>query len=210
MPLADVRVEAAAESRPSLCERRLIHIPLSLIINCLNRFHRHLRSGFQRLPRKTRGCYTFAASLGAFHCWCHRWLQNATLPLLAVPYRCRVLNSVTAGHQLARRAIAHQVVAVCATSLACLVLGVETALAVAAGGGAVTAGAALSAAWSLRRGVVPSGVALARMFVGVALKWCLVFILFSLGLLLWRLPALPLLVGVLVALAAQFVAMARR
>jgi F0F1-type ATP synthase assembly protein I len=123
---------------------------------------------------------------------------------------CRVLNSVTAGRRLARRAIAHQVIAVCATSLACLALGVESALAVLVGGSAVTTGAALSAAWSLRRGVVPSGVALARMFVGVVLKWCLVFILFSLGLLLWRLPALPLLVGVLVALAAQFVAMARR
>ncbi len=68
----------------------------------------------------------------------------------------------------------------------------------------------MSAAWSLRLDVVSSGVALARMVVGVVLKWCLVFILFSLGLLLWRLPALPLLVGVLVALAAQFVAMARR
>lgn len=123
---------------------------------------------------------------------------------------CRVLNSVTAGRRLARRAIAYQGVAVCATSLACLVLGVESALAVLVGGGAVTSGAALSAAWSLRRGVVPSGVALARMFIGVVLKWCLVFTLFSLGLLLWRLPALPLLVGVLVALAAQFVAMARR
>jgi ATP synthase protein I len=123
---------------------------------------------------------------------------------------CRVLNSVTAGRRLARRAIAHQVIAVCATSLACLALGVESALAAFVGGGAVTTGAALSATWSLRRGVVPSGVALARMFVGVVLKWCLVFILFSLGLLLWRLPALPLLAGVLAALAAQFVAMARR
>lgn len=98
----------------------------------------------------------------------------------------------------------------CATSLVCLALGVESALAVLVGGGAVTLGAALSAGWSLRRDVVPSGVALARMFAGVVLKWLLVFTVFSLGLLLWRLPALPLLVGVLVALAAQFVAMAKR
>jgi ATP synthase protein I len=123
---------------------------------------------------------------------------------------CCVLNPVTAGRRLARRAITYQVIAVCATSLACLAVGVESALALLVGGAAVTAGAGMSAAWSLRLDVVSSGVALARMVVGVVLKWCLVFILFSLGLLLWRLPALPLLVGVLVALAAQFVAMARR
>ncbi len=121
-----------------------------------------------------------------------------------------MLNSVAAGRRLARRAITYQAIAVCAASLVCLALGVESALAVLAGGGAVTLGAALSAGWSLRRDVVPSGVALARMFGGVVLKWVLVFTVFSLGLLLWRLPALPLLVGVLVALAAQFVAMARR
>lgn len=134
----------------------------------------------------------------------------AVPPLLAIYRVPRVLNSVAAGRRLARRAIAYQGVALCAASLVCLALGVESALAVLAGGGAVTLGAALSAGWSLRRDVVPSGVALARMFGGVILKWLLVFTVFSLGLLLWRLPALPLLAGVLVALAAQFVAMVRR
>ncbi len=89
-------------------------------------------------------------------------------------------------------------------------MGPESALAVFVGGAAVTAGAGLSSVWALRGGVVSSGVALARMFVGVVLKWCVVFIMLSMGLLLWRLPGLPLVVGVLVALAVQFVAMARR
>lgn len=124
--------------------------------------------------------------------------------------RCRVLNSVAAGRRLARRATVYQAVAVCAAALLCLALDVESALAVAVGGGAITLGAALSAAWSLRQDVVPSGVALARLVGGVVLKWCLVFTLFSAGLLLWRLPALPLLAGVLLALVAQFAAMARR
>lgn len=119
-------------------------------------------------------------------------------------------NSVAAGRRLARRATAHQVVAVVAAALACLALGIESTLAVALGGGAVTLGAALSATWSLRPEVVPSGVALARMVGGVVLKWCVFFLLFSAGLLLWRLPALPLLAGVLIALAAQFVAVVRR
>lgn len=162
------------------------------------------------MPLKTPHCYTFAASRGAFRCRFHSWCRIAIPPLLAIYRVPRVLNSVAAGRRLARRAIAYQVVAVCAASLVCLALGVESALAVLAGGGAVMLGAALSAGWSLRRDVVPSGVALARMFGGVVLKWLLVFTVFSLGLLLWRLPALPLLAGVLVALAAQFVAMVRR
>jgi F0F1-type ATP synthase assembly protein I len=160
-------------------------------------------------PQKPRLLY-FCGFAGRFSLLVTLLVPDRSLVASRHSTGCRVLNSVTAGRRLARRAIAHQAIAVCATSLACLALGVESALAVLVGGGAVTAGAALSAAWALRHGVVPSGVALARMFAGVVLKWCLVFILFSLGLLLWRLPALPLLVGVLVALAAQFVAMARR
>ncbi len=121
-----------------------------------------------------------------------------------------MLNSVAAGRRLARRATVYQAVAVCAAALAGLALGVDSAFAVVVGGGAVTLGAALSAAWALRDDVVPSGVALARMVGGLLLKSCLVFILFTVGLLLWRLPALPLLAGVLVALAAQFAALFRR
>lgn len=123
---------------------------------------------------------------------------------------CRVLNSVAAGRRLARRATVYQAVAVCAAALASLAFGLESAFAVVVGGGAVTAGTALSAAWSLRGDVVPSGVALSRMIGGLVLKSCLIFILFTVGLLLWRLPALPLLAGVLVALAAQFAALFRR
>lgn len=141
-----------------------------------------------------------------------RRLAPRIVVLAAFPphYRCRMLNSVAAGRRLARRAVAYQAVAVGAAALVGLAFGAGSALAVVVGGGAVALGAALSAAWSLRRDVVPSGVALARMVGGVVLKWCVVFLLFSAGLLLWRLPALPLLAGVLIALAAQFVAVARR
>ncbi len=167
------------------------------------------------LSLDSAGCYTFQASRGGFWSACafaprsdasrfdtHHSFRQTT--------GCRVQNSVAAGRRLARRATVHQVVAVVAAALACLALGIESTLAVALGGGAVTLGAALSATWSLRPEVVPSGVALARMVGGVVLKWCVVFLLFSAGLLLWRLPALPLLAGVLIALAAQFVAVVRR
>ena len=121
-----------------------------------------------------------------------------------------MLNSVAAGRRLARRAIAWQAIATLATALAAVFAGPVHGLAVLVGGGAVTAGSALAAWWSLRGEVVPSGTALLRMFAGVVLKWCVVSMVLMLGLLPWRLPALPLLGGVLVALAAQFPAMARR
>lgn len=131
-------------------------------------------------------------------------------PLEPVHPGDRVLNSVAAGRRLARRAIAWQAIATLATALVVVITGPANGLAVLAGGGAVTAGSALAVWWSLRGEVVPSGTALMRMFAGVVLKWCVVSLTLMLGLLLWRLPALPLLGGVLVALAAQFPAMARR
>lgn len=119
-------------------------------------------------------------------------------------------NSVAAGRQLARRAALVQAAAVLATALACSLYGWDAALAALLGGGALVSGNAI-AAWLLLGGsVAPAGVVLARMFAGVVLKWLVVFAAFLLGLVVWRLPALPLLLGVVVALVVQFIATAMR
>lgn len=117
-------------------------------------------------------------------------------------------NPVAAGRRLAQRAALFQGVAVLATVLAFSFLSGRAALAALLGGGALVAGAALAAWRSLGGGVAPAGAVMARMFVGLALKWLLVFAALLAGLVAWRLPALPLLAGVVVALVAQFVAAA--
>lgn len=119
-------------------------------------------------------------------------------------------NSVAAGRQLARRAVRYQGIAVLATALACLFLGWKAALAALLGGGALLVGGAVAARWALGGGVVPAGMAMARMFAGLVLKWAVVFAALLLSLVVWRLPALPLLLGLVAALIAQFVAATTR
>ena len=95
------------------------------------------------------------------------------------------------GRRLARRAIIWQAAAVAVAALAFLAKGADWALAVALGGG-----------------VNPSTVALARLMAGVAVKWVVVVGVLLLGIALAGLPPLPMLVGVVVALVAQLLAMA--
>lgn len=119
-------------------------------------------------------------------------------------------NSVAAGRRLARRAALFQAAAVLATALACLYLGPDAAVAALLGGGAMLVGTAVSAWRSLGGGVASARVVMVRMFVGLVLKWLVVIVALVLGLVVWRLPALPLLTGLLVALAASFVAAVAR
>lgn len=119
-------------------------------------------------------------------------------------------NSVAAGRRLARRTVVFQAAVVLATALACLYLGPDAAAAALLGGGAMLAGTALSAWRSLGGDVASAGVVMARMFVGLVLKWLVVIVALVLGLVVWRLPALPLLIGLLVALVASFVAAVSR
>jgi F0F1-type ATP synthase assembly protein I len=121
-----------------------------------------------------------------------------------------VSNSVAAGRQLARRAVLFQGVAVLVTALACLFLGWKAALAALLGGGALLVGGAVAAWLVLSGGVASAGVVMTRMFTGLVLKWVVVFAALLLGLVAWRLPALPLLLGLLAALIAQFIAAATR
>lgn len=112
------------------------------------------------------------------------------------------------GRRLARRAIVWQAAAVAVAALAFLAKGADWALAVALGGAAIAVGGWLSSVIALGGGVNPSMVALARLMAGVVLKWVVVAGALLLGMTLAGLPPLPMVVGVVVALVAQLVAMA--
>lgn len=112
------------------------------------------------------------------------------------------------GRRLARRAIIWQVAATAVAALAFLAKGADWALALALGGVAVAVGGWLSSVIALGGGVNPSMAALARLMAGMGLKWVVVAGALLLGISLAGLPPLPMVVGVIVALAAQLVAMA--
>lgn len=111
-------------------------------------------------------------------------------------------DPLSTGRRLASRAIVWQAGATALASLAFLALGVREALAAAAGGGAVVVAALVSLALALGGGIRPAGIAMARLLLGMAAKWATVAVALVLGLAVWRLPPLPLLVGVLVATVA--------
>ncbi|WP_101926311.1 MULTISPECIES: ATP synthase subunit I [Luteimonas] len=120
-----------------------------------------------------------------------------------------MLTSVAAGRQLAQRAIVWQAVAVAVTALAFLAKGGTWALAAALGGAAIAVGGWLSSVIALGGGVNPSAGALARLLAGVVVKWVVVVAVLLLGVGVGRLPPVPMLAGVIVALFAQLLAMAR-
>lgn len=111
------------------------------------------------------------------------------------------------GRRLARRALIWQAAAVAVAALAFLAKGAGWALALALGGAAVAVGGWLSSVIALGGGVNPSMAVLARLMAGMGLKWVVVVGALLLGISLAGLPPLPMLVGVIVALAAQMLAM---
>ncbi|HZX77481.1 MAG TPA: hypothetical protein VFE83_09890 [Lysobacter sp.] len=103
---------------------------------------------------------------------------------------------------MASRATAWQAGAAALVALAFLPLGAPSALAAAVGGGAVVAGGVVAALMALGGGIQPAGMAMGRLLAGVMLKWVVVFAVLTLGLAGFKLPPLPMLVGVLAATLA--------
>ena len=122
----------------------------------------------------------------------------------------RVQDPLLAGRRLATRAIVWQAGATALAALAVTPFDARSALAVVSGGAAVILGSALAAILSYRGGVQPATVVLVRWFAGVVGRWIVTGTLLVLALGTWRLPALPVLAGVVLALVAQVVGAARR
>ena len=64
------------------------------------------------------------------------------------------------------------------------------------------AGGLVAALLALGGGIQPAGMAMGRLLAGVMLKWVVVFAVLTLGLAAFKLPPLPMLVGVLAATLA--------
>lgn len=115
-------------------------------------------------------------------------------------------NSLAHGRRAATRAVAWQAAATLVVAVAFLAQGGNHALAVVVGGGIVIGGGLLSAAVALRGEVSPAGVALGRLLAGLVLKWLLVAVALILALAVLKMPGLPLLSGVVVAMLALVLA----
>jgi len=110
-----------------------------------------------------------------------------------------VHDPLSADRRLALRAIAWQAGATALAALAFLAYAASWALAAAVGGGSLLLGSAASAWMALGGGVQPAGMAMGRLLAGVIFKWVVVLAVLLLGLAGFRLPPLPMLVGVLAA-----------
>lgn len=88
------------------------------------------------------------------------------------------------------------------TALAFYPFGASHALAAAVGGGATVAGSLVAARMALGGGVQPAGMVVGRLLAGVIFKWVVVLAVLGLGMAWWRLPPLPMLVGLLAATLA--------
>lgn len=108
-----------------------------------------------------------------------------------------MLNSVYAGRQLAQRATAWQAAASVLVALAWLATSPMHALGAVVGGLGITAGSWAAAKVALGGGVAPAGAALARLMMGVAIKWAVVLLVLVASLAGFGLPGLPVITGVL-------------
>ena len=115
-------------------------------------------------------------------------------------------DPIAAGRRSALRAAAVQAAVALLAALAFLAQGPGHALAAGIGGGALALGNALAAGVSLG-GIVPARVALARLLLGALLKWSIAIGIFAVALGVWRLPPLPMVVGLAAALLAYLLAL---
>ena len=105
--------------------------------------------------------------------------------------------------------MAVEVAACGVVALGFLALDWRHALAAAIGGAAMAAGNALSIALAFGGGIQRAPVAFGRLLLGVMAKWMVVVTIFALALAAWRLPPLPLLVGLAASTLGYLLALNR-
>lgn len=116
-----------------------------------------------------------------------------------------VFNTLAAGRRLAARLVVVQLGIALLVGLIFMLQGRQAAFAAAAGATLVALGTALLASRALVRG--GAVVVLTRVLMGTVLKWLVVIGGLYLLLARWHLPPLPALVGVILALAANLMAL---
>lgn len=115
-------------------------------------------------------------------------------------------DPIAAGRRLALNAVAIQAIVAVPVALAFLAQGPRHALAAGVGGFAMVLGNALAANTALA-GIVPARVALVRLLLGLVSKWIVAISVFAMGLAVWRLPPLPMLVGLSAGLLTYLLAL---
>lgn len=116
-----------------------------------------------------------------------------------------VHDPIAAGRSAAARAVAIEVAAVGAVAAVFLIQGRWAAAGAAVGGLAMAAGHAVAAAVSFAGGIQPAGMAFARLLLGAMGKWLVTLAIVALALEVWRLPPLPVVVGVTAGVLAYLV-----
>lgn len=132
--------------------------------------------------------------------------RPAWFPQLTSP---RVHDPIAAGRSAAARAVAVEIAASGLVALGFLALDWRHALAAAIGGAAMVAGNALSIALAFGGGIQRAPAAFGRLLLGVMGKWMVVLAVFALALAAWRLPPLPLLVGLAASTLGYLLALNR-
>ena len=115
-----------------------------------------------------------------------------------------MFNSLAANRRLAFRMVAVQAAVATLVALVFLVSGPPASFAAAIGGGAVALGSLVLALRSLPATPRSAGWAVSRMVSGLLLKWCVVLGALYLAMAKLALPPIPLLVGLVAAMAASF------
>ena len=115
-----------------------------------------------------------------------------------------MFNSLTANRRLAFRMVAVQAAVALLVGLVFLFQDVRAALAAGVGGLAVASGSLVLAWRSMTGPATTAGLALARIVSGLVLKWIVVLGMLYVSLAQWNLPPLPLLCGLVAAMAASF------
>lgn len=119
-------------------------------------------------------------------------------------------NSLAANRWLAVQLVAAQATAALAVAVVFLLWkGAVAAMAALAGGWVIAIGSGLLALPVFAPALAGPGSTLARFAIGTALKWTVVLVGFYVILAHWKLPAMPALVGLVAALAANFAMLAR-
>jgi ATP synthase protein I len=117
----------------------------------------------------------------------------------------RVLNSLAAGRRLALRLVLWQLGVAVMAGLIFLTLGRRAALAASAGALAVALGNALAGARAFSHG--GAGAALARIILGTLMKWAVVFTGMYVVMVRWRLPPVPAIAGLMLAVMVNLFAL---
>lgn len=116
-------------------------------------------------------------------------------------------DPVAAGRRTALRAVAILAIVAALVATAFLAQGPRHAIAAGIVGAGLVAGNGLAAMLALGGGIRPAQAVFMRLLLATLVKWSLVMVALVVALGVWRLPALPALIGLVAGLLAHALAL---